>query len=169
MAQAQGRGDAYPVLYRETLDWDFGTLFSEISAEFKVSREVAEELYHAYTKGKMSEQALRHFKKLLEPAVERFMKEVDRAKISGTVYVDAPFALPFSLPHKHGAAAFEHLPIEEVLQKFDFEVDAHKVSAASLPLGAISRYLAPFLEAYFDRSNSEINQKLRRRLHWLAE
>jgi len=30
-----------------------------------------------------------------------------------------------------------------------------------------SRYMFPFFEAYFDKSNSDINQKLRRRLHWL--
>jgi len=33
---------------------------------------------------------------------------------------------------------------------------------------ALSRHLLPFLEAYFDKSDLEINQKLRRRLHWLA-
>ena len=34
---------------------------------------------------------------------------------------------------------------------------------------AMLRPLLYFVEAYFDKSNSEINQKLRRRLHWLAE
>ena len=31
----------------------------------------------------------------------------------------------------------------------------------------LARHILPFLEAYFDKGNSEINQKLRRRLHWL--
>ena len=39
--------------------------------------------------------------------------------------------------------------------------------AARMP--SISRHLLPFIEAYFDKSNSDINQKLRRRLHWLAD
>ena len=170
-ASARGAGagvgaGAYPVLYREKLGWDFDTLLDAIAAEFAVSRAVAEGLYHAYAKGKMSETALRHFKKIVDPAAERFFREIELAKISGFVYLDAPFAPPFPLPYKHGRAVFEHPPLEEILQKFDFQVDAR---AIKLSLSAISRSLAPFLEAYFDKSNSEINQKLRRRLHWLAE
>ncbi len=157
---------AYPVLYRETLDWDFDSLFADIAAAFSVSRAVAEDLYRSYSKGKMSESVMRQFKKILEPATERLLKEVERAKISGCVYVDARFALPFPLPHRHHGAIFEHPPLEEILQKFDFEVDAEKMK---IPISAISRNLAPFFEAYFEKDNSEINKKLRRRLHWLAE
>jgi hypothetical protein len=157
---------AYPVLYREMLNWNFDSLLGEIATAFSVSRAVAGDLYRAYSKGKMSEGAMRHFKKILDPATERLLKEIERAKISGCVYVDARFALPFPLPHKHQGAIFEHVPVEEILKKFDFEADSDKWV---IPSSAISRYLAPFLEAYFDKDSSEINRKLRRRLHWLAE
>ena len=56
-------------------------------------------------------------------------------------------------------------PLAEILQQLGFaerEGDAGTDAVAS-------RHLLPFLEAYFDKSNSEINQKLRRRLHWLAD
>ncbi|MDE2019248.1 MAG: hypothetical protein KGJ13_02770 [Patescibacteria group bacterium] len=162
---------SHPVLYRETFNWGFDSLFRDIETAFCVSRAVAEELYISYAKGKMSENALKYFKKTIEPAVERLLKEVERSKISGHVYVDAPFAPPFPAPYRHQGAVFSSAPVEELLKKFDFAADAAAVKPhgrAILP-EQVSRYLAPFFEAYFDRSRSEINQRLRKKLHWLAE
>lgn len=155
----------YPILYREKFGWSFDSILGDVAAAYAVSRAVAEDLYRTYTKGKMSEMALRHFKKVIEPATERLLKEVERAKISGCVYVDAPLALPFPLPHKHQGAVFEPLPLEEILNKFGFTLRGEKIPAG----GEGGRHLAAFLEAYFDKSRSEINQRLRKKLHWLAE
>lgn len=158
--------DQYPVLYRERLAWSFGALFRRVAGELKVTEKTAEELYLSYRTGTMSLGATRAFKKTIQPAVDELLKEIERAKITGFVYVDASYPLPFDFPYKYRGATFEHIPISEILLGLDFRetVDGYD----GLP-HVLSRHLSPFLEAYFTKSNSEINQKLRRRLHWLTE
>ena len=157
--------DGHPVLYREKMTWNFGVLFTRIAAELGVSDAAAREMYRAYLGKQMSESAARAFKKFIDPAVEQFLKEVGKGKLKGFVYVDAEHDLPFPLPHKHGAATFDRFPLAEILQQLGFMDREGNCGSDAV----ISRHLLPFIEAYFDKSNSEINQKLRRRLHWLAD
>ena len=155
----------HPVLYREKVQWGFSALFTRIAAELGVSDGAAQEMYRAYLAGAMSPSASRAFKKIIDPAVEQFLKEVGKGKVKGFVYVDAAHDLPFALPYKRAGATFERFPLAEILQQLGFadrEGDGGTDAAAS-------RHILPFIEAYFDRSNSDINQKLHRRLHWLTE
>jgi len=146
--------------------WSFDSLFLRIAAELGVSAAAAQEMYRSYVGGAMSESAARAFKKIIDPAVEQFLKEVGKGKLKGFTYVDAEHDLPFALPYKYGAATFERFPLAEILARLGFadQEGKHRGSDA-----VVSRHLLPFIEAYFDKSNSEINQKLRRRLHWLAD
>jgi len=157
--------DGHPVLYREKLAWSFDVLFLRIASELGISESAAREMYRAYLGKSMSENAARAFKKFIDPAVEQFLKEVGRGKLKGFAYMDAEHDMPFPLPHKHGAIIFDQFPLAEILQQLGFmdREGGHSSDAV------ISRHLLPFIEAYFDKSNSEINQKLRRRLHWLAD
>ncbi len=157
--------DGHPVLYREKLQWSFEGLFLRIAAELGVSDAAARELYRSYCAGGMSAGAARAFKKVIDPAVDALLKEAGKAKLRGPVYIDADHDLPFALPHRHGSMVFERFPAGEVLGQLGFAEDI----ARSMPRRAVYRTLLPFIEAYFDRSNSEINQKLRRRLHWLVD
>lgn len=156
--------DQHPVLYRETLGWRFDALFGRIMEELGVKAATARELYHMYLTEKMSETAGRALKKAIEPALEEFWGEIKKGKLHGFAYVDAKEALPFALPYRREGAVFDHFPIGELLAGLSFSADRSNVDE---PDGTISRHLLPFVEAYFDKSNSEINQKLRRRLHWL--
>jgi hypothetical protein len=158
--------DGHPVLYREKLMWSFDVLFTRIAAELGVSETAAYELYRAYLGGAMSEAAARAFKKFIDPAVDQFLKEVGKGKLKGFVYMDAEHDLPFALPYKHGAATFEQFPLAEILAQLGFADRDGKNCGSD---AVIARHLLPFIEAYFDKSNSDINQKLRRRLHWLAD
>jgi len=158
--------DGYPVLYREKLMWSFDVLFLRIAAELGVSAAAAREIYRAYGSDAMSEGAARAFKKIIDPAVEQFLKEIGKGKLKGFVYVDAEHDLPFVLPHRHGGAIFEPFPLAEMLAQLGFADREGKTCGSD---AVVSRHLLPFVEAYFDKSNSEINQKLRRRLHWLAD
>jgi hypothetical protein len=155
----------HAVLYREKLDWNFNTLFNTITKEYGVSEKMARELYRGYLRGHMSEAAKRIFKKTIQPALSHFLNSTDKAKLQGFVYIDAPHELPFEFPYKWGSATFAELPLQEVLSQLDFQADLKNFKT---PAGVLSRHLLPFIEAYFDRSNSGINKKLRRRLHWLA-
>lgn len=153
------------VLYREKLDWNFKKLFNTVRGELGVSERIAKDLYRGYLKGEMSEAAKKVFKKAIHPAISEFLHEADRAKLRGFVYIDAPHDLPFVLPYKWGSATFAELPLESILNQLDFQTD---LKNTKIPAGVLSRHLLPFIEAYFDKSNSGINQKLRRRLHWLT-
>jgi len=157
--------DGHPVLYREKLAWSFDVLFLRIAAELGVSAGAAREMYRAYLHNTMSESATRAFKKFIDPAVEQFLKEIGKGKLKGFTYVDAEHDLPFPLPHKHGVVTFDQFPLAETLQQLGFVEREGSYGSDAV----ISRHLLPFIEAYFDKSNSEINQKLRRRLHWLAD
>jgi hypothetical protein len=126
----------------------------------------AREMYSAYCEKTMSDAAARHLEKIIQPAVKVFFNEVKKSKIGGLVYIDAPYAVPFDLPLRITGAAFEHIPASEILSEFDFSIDMKKFSDRP---DIFFHYLSPFLESYFDKSNSEINQKLRHRLHWLAQ
>ena len=153
------------MLYREDLRWSFEGLFLRIAAELGVSDITAQELYRSYCSGAMSAAASRAFKKVIDPAVDALLKEAGKAKLRGSVYIDADHDLPFALPYRHGNMVFERFPAGEVLGQLGFAED----TVDRMPRRAVYRALLPFIEAYFDRSNSEINQKLRRRLHWLVD
>ena len=88
-----------------------------------------------------------------------------RYSFPGKKIIDALVDLPFALPYKYGGATFERFPLAEVLVQLGF-ADREGDYGSEV---VISRHLLPFIEAYFDKSNSEINQTLRRRLHWLAD
>ncbi len=158
--------DGHPVLYREKLMWSFDVLFLRIAAELGVSALAAKEMYRAYVSEAMSEGAARAFKKIIDPAVEQFLKEIGKGKLKGFVYVDAEHEMPFPLPHRHGTATFDRFPLAEIVAQLGF---ADREGKYCGPDAVVSRHLLPFIEAYFDKSNSEINQKLRRRLHWLSD
>ena len=156
--------DQYPVLYREKLLWSIDDLFKHIMNELGVSEDVATEMYHAYAAGLMSESAERAFKKLIEPSISEFLKEIEKGKLKGFIYVDSEHDLPFKFPYKYTGATFDQFPLSEVLQQLGFA----NMQGVGEPQSVLSRHLLPFVEAYYDKSNSDINRKLRRRLHWLT-
>jgi hypothetical protein len=162
----------HEVLYREKFGWPSSSLSSGIKESLAVTGKTAEALYERYHRGEVSVHAGRAFQNAVAPALQALLKEMERVKLKGTVYFEAPHALPFALPHKHGAATLEAHPIHELLKELGFTVDLHAVLARVATgdeKNALRRLLLYFLEAYFDRSRrSEINQKLHRRLHWLA-
>jgi hypothetical protein len=161
----QNAKNEYPVLYREKFLWSFNTLFRRIALELDVSDKVAKDLYRSYLAGDMSESAARAFKKAIDPVMEDFLKEIKKGKLKGFVYVDAEHELPFGFPYKSGTATFDRFPLSEILQQLGF-ADLQELHQRE---GTLSRHLLPFIEAYFDKSDSDINRKLRRRLHWLAD
>jgi hypothetical protein len=160
----QDAKDGYPVLYREKLGWDFYELVRNIASGLHVSVDVAQDLYERYRAHAMSASAARAFKKILDPAVAKFSEALAKKNIRGFVYVDTEHELPFDLPHRVSGSVLEAIPLREILEALDFPGES---AAGTLPSRVLSRHLLPFLEAYFDKSNSDINQKLRRRLHWL--
>ena len=157
--------DEYPVLYREKFAWSFQPLFRRIAARMGISETAARDVYELYARNGMSEAASRVFKKTIEPVVEELFSEIEKGKLKGFVYIESPHALPFELPYKRNGVVFDALPLDEIVQNLGFA----EIRGRALPPNALSHYLLPFIEAYFDKSKSDINQKLRRRLHWLTK
>jgi len=158
----------HPVLYREKFGWSFNSVFTHIARELGVSEKTATSLYREYRAGKLSTAAERSFKKAIQSATDILLQETERAKLGGFVYIDSEHAAPFDFPHKHKGVTFEKLPAAEILAELDLTIDPESGADG---LGELEMFhaLAPFLEAYVAKSTSEINQKLRRRLHWLAD
>jgi hypothetical protein len=156
--------DQYPVLYREKLEWSIDGLFEHIKKEMGVSSTVAAQLYHAYINGEMSEGATRAFKRSIDKSIEEFLHEIEKEKLKGFIYVDSEHDLPFKFPYKHTGATFDQFPLSEILQQMGFA----DIQGGGEQQSVLSRHLLPFIEAYFDKSNTDINRKLRRRLHWLT-
>jgi hypothetical protein len=157
--------DEYPVLYREKFAWSFQPIFRRIAARMGISETAARDVYELYARNGMSEAAARVFKKMIEPVVEELFSEIEKGKLKGFVYVESPHALPFELPHKRNGVVFDALPIDEIVQNLGFA----EIHGRALPPNVLSHYLLPFIEAYFDKTKSDVNQKLRRRLHWLTK
>lgn len=156
----------HPVLYREAMPWSFNAIFGEIALGLGVDIPTAKNLYHFYRDGELSPTAAKNFKKILQPAVDALLDEIEHAKMHGFIYFDTEHPLPFDVPYTHKGVTFEEIPIKEVLGELDLVADAESWQPIA-PHDAF-RNLAPFLEAYFAKNTSEINQKLRRRLHWLV-
>ena len=153
-----------PVAYREPFPWDATATVRATLTALGVSRSAAEELYERYLAGTVSEDAKKYFDAKSATNKERFFSAVDKANIHGPVYVDAPYPLPFALPHRRGKAILEEVPVAALFEKFGFSVPED----TKIDPGTALRYLAPFFELYFDNNRSELNDILRRKLHWLA-
>ena len=158
----------HPILYREPFAWHFDAIFGRIAGELGVSKENAQVVYAHYIQKGFSDTATRAFKKMIDPAIEELLHEIEKKKLKGFLYIDAPHAMPLVLPYHHAGVVIDELPLAEVLHGLGFGEGIQDIKNNTPSTHALSRHLLPFLEAYFDKSDLEINQKLRRRLHWLA-
>jgi hypothetical protein len=153
-----------PVVYREPFLWDGFAIIRSIAEDLGISEGLAEEIYDAYIHGALSDAAKKHFDAFAVFPVKQFLQAIDKASLRGPVYVDAPRDLPVALPYRRRHAAIEDIPIEALLKKFGFSAG----DGTSISSRVALRYLAPFFELYFDNNRSELNELLRKKLHWLA-
>lgn len=151
-------------LVRKKIAWAFGALPKQIAEGLGVTEALGDHVYHTYRRGEVSRVAERNFKKMIQPAVDKLLDELRQANVSGFVYFAVPRVMPFDLPFKNGGANFEALAVDEILTELGLQ--RHGSSAGR---EVSLREIAPFIESYFSKTDSEINQKLRRRLHWLAK
>jgi hypothetical protein len=157
--------EKFPVLYREPFAWPFKRMIEEISAAFSVSRAVAGDMERVCAAGDVSPSVRYALGGFAAPAEEAFAKALRKAKVRGTVLVDVPEPLSYSLPHHEGKSIIEDVPLNEILAKFDLSLDAGPLRGESAVLW---RHIAPFLLMYFDHAQGALNDSLRKRVHWLA-
>lgn len=151
---------------RAPLDWSFISLFEAIAGALPVSRDVVVNFYYDHLSANVSENFARALARVMKPASDEFFLKLKESGLTGPVYVHSPVPLPFRMPYEKGRTRLEELPIEHVIAKLGFTT---RVSKWPMPASELFIHLAPFLDFYHDKSGSEINQRLRRRLHWLIQ
>lgn len=151
---------------REPLNWSFVSLFEAIAAEIPVSRDIVVNFYYDHLNRNTSGNFAHALGRVMKPARDQFFTELKQTGLSGPVYVHSPVPLPMSLPHEKGRMRLEELPTGKIVEKFGL---ATRLSEWPVPASEIFTHLTPFLEFYHDKSNSEVNRRLRRRLHWLIQ
>lgn len=153
------------MMYRRKIDWRSDHVIHLIAETYNVSIRVAQKLYTLYLVGETSLALARALAKTMKPAVDSLHDLVARTKVRGTLFTYSSVPLPFTLPKKNGRVVFDKLPLGFLRGKLGFTTDAaewEKVGRDPF------RTLAPFVEFYYDKSDSSVNHWLKRRLHWLA-
>ena len=154
-----------PVVYHEPFLWDAAAVVRQVAINLGIDPVSAEGIYTMYIRREVSESVKKYLDAIANSSTKRFLQAIDKANLRSSVYLDAPRDLPFSLPHRRGKAVIKDFPTAELLRKFGFSSRSDEY----VPRRVALWYLAPFFELYFDNNRSELNERLRRRLHWLGE
>jgi hypothetical protein len=150
---------------RARLRWDVSDLLGIIREQWGVSESVALELYRAFLKGDMAPSGSKLFGKLLSKITVSMWSELQKTKVRGTVFLDAPLPLPLEMPFKKGAVTLVEPSLEPIVSRSGF---LFHPSDWPIEQEHLFRRLAPFFAYYHDRSDSTVNRWLRRHLNWLG-
>ena len=151
------------LMARKEPRWSTSGLPKIISGHWSVSEKAAVGLYRAYLQKNVSPAVEKYFKKIFTPAIDSLLRQMQKFKPSGKIYLDADEA-PMALLTERRSALGE-FPLDAFLEKAGFGINANKWFPEQ---SRVFRKLAPFFEFYYDKSNTDINHWLRRRLHWLG-
>lgn len=154
------------VLRKETLDWSVNSLLDSLAASFPLSRPVVFRIYEKYISGETSDNFKKFLSRVMNPALKEMFRLLGKIKFRGPLYFYSPLPLPFKAPIRSGRIVMNDLSAANAAEKIGFKIDASEWSMGD---DEIFVRLAPFVEFYADKGDSEINRKLRRRLHWLVK
>ena len=147
-------------------NWSLGGIFEAIARGLSVSPEITFAVYDKFLNNETSNHFSNSLERTLKPEKEKLFAELRKLNPRGRIYVHADAPLPFNYPVSVGRAALDELPTEEALRRFGFRLEEKNWPFSK---SETLMRLAPFFEFYFDKSDSEINRRLRRRLHWLIQ
>ncbi|RJP44334.1 hypothetical protein C4587_02035 [Candidatus Parcubacteria bacterium] len=156
---------AGPVIYREELKWETERPLRMFSEALGVVPELAEELYRRYFEGHVSPHVSRWVERALKPVFGELFYGLRKTRLAGSTYIDSSIPLPFEFPKRHGKMTIDVVVPRALLGELGFTLERGRVELSD---AEVFRHLAPFLEFYYDKSDTPINHKLRRRLHWLS-
>lgn len=148
------------------INWSLNGIFSAIAGATGLSSKATFAVYDKYLSGDSSGYFARSLGAVIKEEKEGLLSELKGIGSSGNVYIHSPAPLPLDFPMRLGRATLDELPTEAVIGRLGFKIDQE-----NWPFGRSETFLrlAPFFECYFDKGDSEINRRLRRRLHWLVE
>lgn len=148
---------------RRALEWGTRMLVKALAAHWFVSESAAHALYRGYLKGEIGENVRRDFEKVFTEEIDSLLNAIGPLKPTGNVYLEGD-DIPFALLEKR-SKAFSKPPVAAFLEASGFSIGSQNGHADSETL---FRTLAPFFEFYYDKSDTQVNHWLRRRLHWLG-
>lgn len=151
---------------REKLNWPLSALLGSLASAIPADHEVILEIYDRHLNKETADHFSRALMKIMKPQIERFFSEIRKSKLKGRAYLHSSLPLPISLPFREGRVEVREIPLGSILQRSGFVIEADEWPFSD---GDVFMRLAPFLEFYYDKSDSEINHKLRRRVHWLIQ
>lgn len=136
---------------------------SALREEWALSETAARAVFDAWQRGETSDAVVRFMKKIMEQSKNAFEKSLDKARISGIVFVRAAYPLPFSLPFTHGRVELVQYPLKDTFETLGFSGEDALVSdEARVPA------LLAFLEYYYHRGDPQSHRALTRQIHWIA-
>lgn len=152
-------------IQRTRINWSTENLLVAVMREWGVTRATARAIYDAYCRRDMSPMSARFFTKIFAGELEPLFEKIQKPKMKGTLFVEAPFDLPLDLPIRRDQWELAYPPLDRILERSGFGYEP-----AEWPFGQslLFRKLAPFLAFYHDRSDSTVNRWLRRHLSWLG-
>ncbi|HEY4525674.1 MAG TPA: hypothetical protein VJL32_01075 [Candidatus Paceibacterota bacterium] len=153
------------IFSRRPLKWSSLSIAQALTKEWGIDSGVAHRIYHLFLESNISERGSKTVRKSMEPVRMSLMKAIDEAHPRGRVYVSSPLPLFMELPLRRGKVTIEEISVEELMRHFGFSI--HEEGWPLSPSQTL-RFLAPFWEYYYDRSDSTVNRWLKRHLNWLG-
>lgn len=152
-----------PVLSGGPISWSEASLRQSIKDRWRVGDAATADILGKYAAHAMSNRVREDLDAALHKAFGELSKELGRHRVRGDVYVTSRSFLPVPLPHKAGTLNLLPFRAAQVLEPLGLEL-----ADPSGREDILFNYLAPFLEFYYDTSNSRVNHWLRRRVHWFT-
>lgn len=151
------------------LKWSPWDLVRRVSEKWPVSETSAKEFLRRAGKRELSGAMQKEMENIWRASFRDLSGELsDHGLSRGSIKFlpnEDPVCKLVPLPREAGKFIFERFSATEVANILGFEVKKKWNSEIS---SQAERCILPFLEFYYDRSNSRVNHWLRRRVHWLS-
>ena len=152
-----------PFLSGGPIAWSEQSLRRAVSERWRVGDAATADILGKYAAHTVSSHVRQDLDVALRKAFQDLSRELAGHRVRGNVYVDSRSPLPVPLPYKAGAVTLLPFRIDQVTEPLGFELVSSRLREEKF-----FDYLAPFLEFYYDTSNSRVNHWLRRRVHWFT-
>lgn len=147
---------------RASLKWSQEEISEKIAAHMGVDLPVAKSIYRKYLEGNLSPRVKRSINLVIGPAVQSLKKQI-AAAYHGRGLAAIPAG---ELPENIRVQVKDYEAVgRELAEHLGFSVDP---AEWELPPHEFFGYVASFIEHYYDKNDHALNQRLQRRVHWLA-
>ena len=152
------------ILKKEALSWSTQDLVLGIRHEWGIAEAPAQQLYEAYRRGEMSPRMAASLESLARPGMNNLLRQLHALNIKDNVHVSSPLPLyKFVQAQRRPLVPLQPPPLKEALRAMGFAMARNDVGDDTLFVN-----LAVFLEFYYDKYESHVNQWFKSRLHWLT-